>query len=277
MGVLPNGEYTDIPEEWFPLLDFYIPNIMPWYYVSNYGRIYNKATGNIIPQKYKETEYNDVRFSFKDGSAKNFRLHRIVAMVYCWNGPDFDYTREVNHIDGVKGHNWAWNLEWCTHKENIDHCIQTGLMPLGETRNNSVYTDEEVEKICKLISEGNTNAEIVSILGYSLSDKKIFKLIQNIKNGHCWKHISCKYDFSNAKSKNVFTNEMIHAICKYFEYNGTKITYKKILQDIGIDYSDMSEKELDCLNACICNLRTKTSFKEICNQYNYTHIPKSKK
>ena len=43
MGYLPNGEYTDIPEQWFPLIDFFIPGIKPWYEVSNYGRIYNKC------------------------------------------------------------------------------------------------------------------------------------------------------------------------------------------------------------------------------------------
>lgn len=147
-------------------------------------------------------------------------------------------------------------------------------MPLGEERENSRYTNEQIKLICKLISEGKSNTEIMKITGFP--KHSIFKLIQNIKNGHCWKHISCNYDFSNAKNKNVFRDGQIHKICEYFQNNGTNCLYKNVLDYIGIDYSNISEKELDCLNAAICNLRTKKSFKQICNQYNYNHIPKNK-
>ena len=267
MGYLPNGEYTNIPEEWFPLTDFFIPGIKPWYEVSNYGRIYNKFTDRFIPQDYRENEYRAVSLSFKDGTSRNFELHRVVALIYCWNGPDFDYTKDVNHRDGVKGHNWAWNLEWCTHKENLDHCIDTGLMPLGEDRDNSIFTNEQVDIICRLISEGKSNKEIKDIM--QIQEGNISKLIQNIKNGHCWKHVSKNHDFSNAKTKSMLTNEDKHKICTYFQYNGTDISYKNILDYIGYDYSDLSKDELSCLNSTICYLRKKF-FKE--NKYQYDNV-----
>lgn len=273
MWVLPYGYETNIPEEWFPLTDFFVPGIQPWYKISNYGRLYN-SHANIIYTHNNEYTYHHVNIQFRDGTSRPIGMHRLVALVYCWNGPDFDYTKEVNHIDGVKGHNWAWNLEWTTHKENIDHCINTGLMPLGEERKSSVYTNKEIEQICQLISEGKSNPEIRDIMGYP--DNTIFRTIQNIKNGHCWKHISKKYDFSNANTKNVFPDETIHMICKYFEDNGTHVSYKKILKDIGYNYENLSEKELSCLNSYICNLRVKGSFKDICNQYNYTHSFKNR-
>lgn len=65
MGILLNGEYTSTQEEWFPLTEFYIPNIQPWYMVSNYGKIYNKITGNIIPENYKEYQYNETAVALK--------------------------------------------------------------------------------------------------------------------------------------------------------------------------------------------------------------------
>lgn len=269
MWILPYGYETNIPEEWFPLLDFHIPNVEPWYYISNYGRVYNQNTG-VMYTHNDENKYHKISIYFRDGNSKYMGVHQLVALVYCWDPTDYDNVkREVNHIDGKPGHNWAWNLEWITHRENIIHCIETGLMPLGEERKNVVYSNEEIERICQLISEGKNNPQIRDIMGYP--DNKIFGTIQNIKNGHCWTHISCKYDFSKANTKNVFSDEMIHRICKYFEDNGTHVTYKKILKDIGIDWENLSEKELDCLNACICNLRTKVSFSDICNQYNYTH------
>lgn len=50
MGFLPNGEYTNIPEEWFPLTDYHFPGILPGYMVSNYSRIYSKLTDAYLPK-----------------------------------------------------------------------------------------------------------------------------------------------------------------------------------------------------------------------------------
>lgn len=266
MGILPNGEYTDIVEDWFPLTEFHIPGIQPYYEVSNYGKIYNKLTGNFIPQVYNEFQYNDAGFAFRDGTRHNFRVHRVIGLVFVWNGPDFDYSKDINHIDGVKGHNWAWNLEWVTHKENMNHCIDTGLMPMGELRKNSAFTDDQIEMICQLISEGKTDTEIENIM--QLPYHNIPKTVQNIKTGHCWNHISKKYDMSKKYSKYHFTENEIHKICKYFECHG-RVKYKEILDYMGIDYSAMSTKELGYLNSCICDLRNKKTYKNICNQYNY--------
>lgn len=266
MGILPNGEYTDIPEEWFPLTDFHIPGIQLCYEVSNYGRIYNKITKNFIPKRYDEFEYNVVSLGFRDGARRNFEVHRIIALIFVYNW-DFDYSKDVNHKDGVKGHNWAWNLEWITHKENLDHCINTGLMPLGEDRKNAVFTNDQIEEICRLISEGKTDTQIENIM--KLPNHNIPKTVQNIKNGHCWKHISQKYDMSKAHSRFNFTTDDIHKICKYFEDHGRDVGYKEILRFMNIDYSNMDNKKLDCLNACICGLRSKKTYKSICNLYNY--------
>lgn len=45
-------------------------------------------------------------------------MHRIVAEAFIENSNG--YT-EVNHIDQNKFNNDVSNLEWCTHKENVNH------------------------------------------------------------------------------------------------------------------------------------------------------------
>ena len=169
---------------------------------------------------------------------------------------------DVNHIDGIKYHNWIWNLEWNTRKENIDHAINTGLFNLGETRENSNITNDQANTICKLIQDGKSPSEIELITGI----QGAAQISTNIKMGLSWKHISCNYDFSNAYSRFLFTDEQIHMICKAFELLGRDTSTKDILYMIKYDYSG---KDMKKLNAAICAYRNKKNRKDICDLYDY--------
>ena len=69
--------------------------------------------------------YCSVSFTV-DGKSFYFLLHRIIAEVYipvencCY--------LEVNHKDGNKQNNQLYNLEWVTHKQNIIHASEKGLL-----------------------------------------------------------------------------------------------------------------------------------------------------
>lgn len=47
-----------------------------------------------------------------------YYVHRLVAIAFI-NGDHFD--REVNHINEIRDDNRLINLEWVTHRENINH------------------------------------------------------------------------------------------------------------------------------------------------------------
>ena len=52
-----------------------------------------------------------------DGRRKKEYVHRLIALAFIENPNRFP---EVNHIDGVRDNNVVSNLEWVSHKENME-------------------------------------------------------------------------------------------------------------------------------------------------------------
>lgn len=96
------------------------------YEVSNFGRVRNKKTEQIMKQYINENGYCIVGlYSRVEQATKHFRVHRLVADAFI---PNTDNKRTVNHKDGCKANNFVNNLEWATHKENLIHARNIGLI-----------------------------------------------------------------------------------------------------------------------------------------------------
>lgn len=59
----------------------------------------------------------------KDGTEERRFLHRLVAEAFI---PNPDSKGEVNHLDNVPTNNGVENLEWVTHKENMEWASKCG-------------------------------------------------------------------------------------------------------------------------------------------------------
>lgn len=95
------------------------------YQISNFGRIKSFQRGKIMiisPAKCGRYSYATL---FRPNYRKNFFVHTLVTNAFHRN---LENKPQVNHINGDKRNNCAWNLEWVTSKENINHAIKLGLM-----------------------------------------------------------------------------------------------------------------------------------------------------
>lgn len=154
------------------------------YYIGENGTVYC-IDGFLVTQFINRNGYAYCKIN-----EKNEAIHRLVAITYLY---DNNYKNlDVNHKDGNKLNNNYKNLEWCTRSANIIHAFNNNLSPLGEDHPNSIYTNQEIENICKLLESGKTSKEISIELGYNFS-KQFINLIYKIKHKVLWKHISDKY------------------------------------------------------------------------------------
>ena len=194
--IIPENCDAPVPNIWYPILERVVPNICHNYFVSTWGLIYNGITHRILPQNlmYDKDKYISVCVLLQDGSQTWVQAHRMVMNTFFYR--ENSNELEVNHLDGVKYHNWIWNLEWSTHAENMTYAVNNNQFKHGEVRGNSKLSNETVERICELIDAGYNNRQIENILDpKSINDVNIGKILNNIRFGLSWKTISRKYKF----------------------------------------------------------------------------------
>jgi len=88
------------------------------YKVSNFGRVKSLKYGRErILKTGKGSYYLTVSLYF-DNKLKTAKVHRLVAMAFIENPDNKPF---VNHLDEDKYNNNVNNLEWVTHKENMNY------------------------------------------------------------------------------------------------------------------------------------------------------------
>lgn len=150
--------------------------------VDSNGVVSNITTGNILAGRIK----NGYHLVCING--KYVPVHRLVATAFIPNPENKPY---VNHIDGVKSNNRVSNLEWCTHRENVRHAVETGLwMPaIGVEHGKCTTSEKDVRLVCLLLEEGMDWKSIKHKVSMSRN------AYLNIRRRATWRHISCEYSF----------------------------------------------------------------------------------
>ena len=87
------------------------------YFVSNYGRVISLYKENPIVLKPFLCGCENSKYYCVSIGNKDYRINRLVAQAFI---PNEENKPIVHHKDHNKLNNHYTNLEWTTHKENID-------------------------------------------------------------------------------------------------------------------------------------------------------------
>lgn len=176
-----------IIEEWTDISEY-----EGLYAISNFGRVksYPKSRKNKVGictkrmrilQQADRGGYLLVGLS-KYGHLKTFSVHILVANAYV-NGKNIGL--EVNHKKGNRKDNRAWQLEWITHQQNIQHAFDIGIKHQRGSKNPSAILNET--KVLEIRSKfkplNYTRKMLADEYGVSVA---AIKQILNKKN---WSHI----------------------------------------------------------------------------------------
>ena len=104
------------------------------YRVSNYGRVKSLWYGRekILNPSVNSAGYLHLVLCV-DAKRIDCNVHVLVAQNFV---PNPDNLPEVNHIDGNRLNNCAWNLEWTTQGENVRHAARLGLLKIKKGADN---------------------------------------------------------------------------------------------------------------------------------------------
>lgn len=236
------------PEVWVDVTEQMVPGVLPYYMISNYGRLYHKFLGHMMTENLDSKGYPYKPLATINGP-QNVRIHRLVLM-------GFNYIPGcenliANHIDGVTHHNWIWNLEWVTASENVLHAYRIGL-------NQGRLSEEKIHEVCKLLENIDNSLQFIyQITGVS------YTTVQAIQNKRSHTDISDQYNIIQRKIGNNLDNEQVHKLCYYYSTvpKGNKtlqIYCGEALRYIGVEP----------------NTKTIKTAKKILGKETYTYISK---
>ena len=155
------------------------------YEVSNLGNVRNVKRNRVLKPLKRNHGYLAVQLHGRGGNERGFRtfsIHRIVAESFV---PNPRGLTEINHIDEDKTNNNCENLEWVTHKENMNR----GTVPQRfKSMKNHVRPILQFDKTGNLIAEYESAREAERQTG--ISHKSIFN---SLSRGHYCKGYMWQY------------------------------------------------------------------------------------
>ena len=224
--IIDDEKYTEI-------VNYMIENIAPGQYINKSGIIYNSISKKFIHPSLNNGKYMYTHLYLLDGSKLQIAVHRLLMIVFKYN-PNYK-NLQVNHKDLNKQNNSLSNLEWVTPKENIDHANINNVLPHGETHGMSKLTEDQVNEICKVLSNGLYRGIFTDLANRFKVD---INTIYDISKGKSWKRISSKYNINyNEKIFSQTTSEIINIISLELSKNRYRGQLTELSRKYNTSYS----------------------------------------
>ena len=201
--------YKSAYEKFVDITDKVVPDVKPYYKISNIGRVYSSFSNRIISNAIDSKGYYYVKLRTNYGS-KTCRIHRLVLMAF--NYHQGCENEIINHIDGNKLNDDLFNLEWSTYSSNMYHAVNHGLITYD---GRGSLSDEQVETICKYLSDENYSPTMIGQI-LNISQDTIYSIYYR----RAYLNISSKYTFpdrTNIKYSRILPLNKIEDICKEFQ------------------------------------------------------------
>lgn len=124
------------------------------YQISSFGRVksidrivgcgngFKLLKGKVLKPDYIESNRKRIRLR-KNGKNKNHPVARIVALSFLKNELNLS---DVNHKDEDPSNDYVGNLEWCTHKYNMNY---------------GTRTERQRKHVCRAVIQYDKNGNII--------------------------------------------------------------------------------------------------------------------
>lgn len=151
--------------------------------------------------------------------------------------PDFE-NLHVNHLDANRLNPILTNLNWLSSIDNTRYGWDIGSnQNRGINNGNGKHEDKIIHKICALLDNGLTNAQICD--QFNITDKsermRFSATISGVKHGKTHRYISNNYHFMNgANESNRYSLDFAELVCCFLSDPNRDFTYKEIMDFLQI-------------------------------------------
>lgn len=146
-----------------------IPGYEGLYSVTKCGKVFSHSRNKFLAQSYSHNGYLKLSLC-KEGKLTNFRVHRLVIGTF----KNIEKL-PVNHINGIKTDNRLENLEYTSHKKNMKHAKDNGLLLYRK------IDRETKDRIIKLYASGKHSHRSIAKL-FNLSHSSAGAVLRGERN-----------------------------------------------------------------------------------------------
>ena len=253
--------------------------IVDYYWISNYGRLYNSHTNAFVNCHINHNGYiigslmlnKDVvpKELYNSRHSVNTGIHGLVCLAFI--GPRPSPIHIPNHKDCNRANNYYTNLEWVTPKENTQYAYKMGNLGYGEDNTYAIRSNSEIHDVCRMLEAGFNYDDISAVVFGTSTTQDLYYLYQDIRRRHAWLVVSDNYNIPPVEEKIFTPPEVIHKICAYLQANPNDVELgdTQILINSGVDDGTLTKRQKNTYRSVSSQIRKKTAYKDIISQYNF--------